>query len=324
MKIETRETLAIEGGAPVRPSFLPYHQPLIDADDERAVVETLRSGWLTTGPEDEGRSSRTLAAYTGAAHCVAVNSCTAALHLALEAVGVGAGDEVITSPITFASTANVIVHRGARPVFVDVEPDTLNIDPAALERGDHAAHQGAHPGRLRRASRATSTRIMAIGAPARLPVIEDAAHAIGAEYKGRRVGGDRRHDLLLVLRHQEHHQRRGRRADDRTAQEWADRIAIMALHGISRDAWKRYGVGGLPALGHHRARLQVQHVRSAGARSCCSQFDKLEALSRAARRAEGAARRRPARPAGDCASRAERAGRPTPITCTRSSCAPKC
>ena len=147
MTIETRETLAVEGGAPVRASFLPYHQPLVDADDERAVVETLRSGWLTTGPRTKG-FEKDLAAYTGAPYCVAVNSCTAALHLALEAAGVGAGDEVITSPITFASTANVIVHRGARPVFVDVEPDTLQHRPGAHRAGDDSAHEGAHSGGL--------------------------------------------------------------------------------------------------------------------------------------------------------------------------------
>ena len=121
MTIQTSEMLALRGGTPVRASFLPFHQPLIDAEDERAVVETLRSGWLTTGPRTKSFETE-LAAYTGSHHCVAVNSCTAALHLALEAAGVGPGDEVITSPITFASTANVIVHRGARPVFVDVEP----------------------------------------------------------------------------------------------------------------------------------------------------------------------------------------------------------
>ncbi|MEQ1575909.1 MAG: DegT/DnrJ/EryC1/StrS aminotransferase family protein, partial [Vicinamibacterales bacterium] len=131
MKIDIDSTLAAEGGTATRATFLPFHQPTIDADDERAVLETLRSGWLTTGPRTKA-FERELAAYTGAAHCVALNSCTAALHLALEAVGVGPGDEVITSPITFASTANVIVHRNARPVFVDVDPETLNIDPQAL------------------------------------------------------------------------------------------------------------------------------------------------------------------------------------------------
>ena len=184
--IETRAPLALDGGAPVRASFLPYHQPLIDADDERAVLETLRSGWLTTGPRTKG-FEKDLAAYTGAAYCVGVNSCTAALHLALEAVGVGADDEVITSPITFASTANVIVHRGAKPVFVDVEPDTLNIDPAAIERAVTPRTRAiipvdfaGHPCDL--------DAVMAVGTRHGLPVIEDAAHSIGAGYRGRRVG----------------------------------------------------------------------------------------------------------------------------------------
>ena len=109
MIIQTSEALEIQGGTPVRSTFLPYHQPLIDSEDERAVLETLRSGWLTTGERTKS-FEKELAAFTGSAHCVAVNSCTAALHLALEAAGVGAGDEVITSPITFAATANVIVN----------------------------------------------------------------------------------------------------------------------------------------------------------------------------------------------------------------------
>ena len=132
MKIEAGEKAAPSGGRPVRASLLPFHQPFIDEKDEQAVLDTLRSGWMTTGPRTRSFEQE-LAAYTGAARCVAVNSCTAALHLALETVGVGIGDEVITSPITLASTANVIVHRGARPVFVDVEPDRLNIGAAAIE-----------------------------------------------------------------------------------------------------------------------------------------------------------------------------------------------
>ena len=186
MTIETRETLAVEGGAPVRSSFLPYHQPLIDADDEGAVVETLRSGWLTTGPRTKG-FEKDLAAYAGAAYCVGVNSCTAALHLALEAVGVGSGDEVITSPITFASTANVIVHRGARPVFVDVEPDTFNINPGGIEAALTPRTKALIPVDFA-GQPCDLDAIMGIGVRHGLPVIEDAAHALGAEYRGRRLG----------------------------------------------------------------------------------------------------------------------------------------
>src|SRR5258708_30093143 len=116
------DKLAIDGGTPVRATRLPFHRPTIDEAAERSVIETLRSGWLTTGPKTK-QFERDLASYAGVQHCVAVNSCTAALHLALDAVGVGAGDEVITTPMTFAATANVICHRGARPVFVDIEAD---------------------------------------------------------------------------------------------------------------------------------------------------------------------------------------------------------
>src|SRR6516225_4195382 len=130
---EAGAALAIEGGEAIRPTFLPYHQPFLGPEEENGVIETLRSGWITTGPKTKA-FEKALAEYVGAKHCVAVNSCTAALHLALEAVGVGTGDEVITSPITFASTVNVIVHCGATPVFVDVEPDTANMDARLLER----------------------------------------------------------------------------------------------------------------------------------------------------------------------------------------------
>ena len=181
VKVSSSETLALRGGSPVRSSFLPFHQPLVDADDEHAVLETLRSGWLTTGPRTKA-FEKDLAAYTRAAHCIAVNSCTAALHLALEAVGVGAGDEVITSPITFASTANVIVHRGARPVFVDVEPDTFNIDAAAVERALTPRTKALLPVDFA-GQPCDLDAIMAIGARHRIPVIEDAAHAIGAGTK---------------------------------------------------------------------------------------------------------------------------------------------
>jgi len=241
VKIETRETLAVEGGAPVRSSFLPYHQPLIDADDERAVVETLRSGWLTTGPRTKG-FEKELAAYAGAACCVGVNSCTAALHLALEAVGVGPGDEVITSPITFASTANVIVHRSARPVFVDVEPDTFNINPDGIEAALTPRTKALIPVDFA-GQPCDLDAIMAIGARHGLPVIEDAAHALGADYKGRRVGGIA--DMTCFSFYATKNITSGEGGALTTNRpEWAERVGVMALHGISRDAWKRYSAEG--------------------------------------------------------------------------------
>jgi dTDP-4-amino-4,6-dideoxygalactose transaminase len=241
VKIDADSTLAVEGGAPVRTTFLPFHQPSIDADDERAVVEALRSGWITTGPRTKS-FEKAFAAYTGAAHCVAVNSCTAALHLALEACGVGTGDEVITTPITFASTANVIVHRGATPVFVDVEADTLNLDPTLLEavitprtRAVIAVDFAGQPCDL--------DEIMGIAHTHRLVVVEDAAHAVGAEYKGKPVGGIADMTAFSFYATKNITSGEGGALTTNRA-EWAERIQIMALHGISRDAWKRSGTSG--------------------------------------------------------------------------------
>lgn len=274
MTIETRETLAVEGGAPVRSSFLPYHQPLIDADDEGAVVETLRSGWLTTGPRTKG-FEKDLAAYAGAAYCVGVNSCTAALHLALEAVGVGSGDEVITSPITFASTANVIVHRGARPVFVDVEPDTFNINPGGIEAALTPRTKALIPVDFA-GQPCDLDAIMGIGVRHGLPVIEDAAHALGADYKGRRIGGIA--DMTCFSFYANKNITSGEGGALTTnRQEWADRITVMALHGLSRDAWKRYSAEGyrhwdIIAPGYKYNMFDVQ------AALVGSQFKKLEAF----------------------------------------------
>lgn len=241
MKIDADSTLAVEGGVPVRTTFLPFHQPSIDADDERAVLEALRSGWITTGPRTK-EFERTLAAYTGATHCVAVNSCTAALHLALEATGVGPGDEVITSPITFASTANVIVHRGATPVFVDVEPDTLNLDPALLESAMTPRTRAIIPVDFA-GQPCELDEIIAIARRRGLVVIEDAAHAIGAAYKGKRIGSVA--DMTAFSFYATKNITSGEGGALTTNNpEWAERVQIMALHGISRDAWKRYGTGG--------------------------------------------------------------------------------
>jgi dTDP-4-amino-4,6-dideoxygalactose transaminase len=269
---------------PVRTTFLPYHQPLIDAADEAAVLDTLRSGWLTTGPKTK-RFEQVLAGYTGAAHCVAVNSCTAALHLALEAAGVGPGDEVITSPITFASTANVIVHRGATPVFVDVEPDTLNIDPSRIEaamsprtRAIIPVDFAGHPCDL--------DPILELARNRGIVVIEDAAHSIGAEYHGRRVGGIADLTAFSFYATKNITSAEGGALTTNNA-EWADRAAIMALHGISRDAWKRYSAEGYQHWDIIGPGYKYNMPDLAGA-LVLSQFEKLDAFR--ARRAELKAR----------------------------------
>jgi len=200
------------------------------------------SGWLTTGPKTKA-FERQLADYVGARHCVAVNSCTAALHLALEAVGVGAGDEVITSPITFASTANVIVHRGAKPVFVDVEPDTINIDASRLEAAITPNTKAVIPVHLF----GQPCDMDAINAVARrhgLKVIEDAAHAIGAAYHGQRIGGSGNPTAFSFYATKNITSGGEGGALTTNDADLAEHIAIMSLHGISRDAWKRYSTSG--------------------------------------------------------------------------------
>jgi len=183
----TSDELAIHGGPPVRKTLLPYGRQSITEDDIRAVVETLRSDWLTTGPRVQ-EFEEAIAARVGAKYGISYTSGTAALHAAAFAAGLKPGDEAITSPMTFAATANCVLYQGATPVFADVCKDTLSLDPAlAAERltprtrailpVDYAGHPADLDAFLRLAD------------PHGLVVIEDACHALGAEYKGRPVGG---------------------------------------------------------------------------------------------------------------------------------------
>jgi dTDP-4-amino-4,6-dideoxygalactose transaminase len=166
-----------------RATFLGFQPPAIGEEEIAAVAETLRSGWLTTGPRT-AQLERRFAEYAGVKHCLAVSSGTAALHLSLLALGVGPGDEVITTPITWPATANVIIHAGATPVFADVHDDDLNIDPAEVARlvtGETKAivpvHLAGQPADL--------DALHALG----LPLVEDAAHAVESAYRGRKIGG---------------------------------------------------------------------------------------------------------------------------------------
>jgi dTDP-4-amino-4,6-dideoxygalactose transaminase len=166
-----------------RATFLSFQPPAIGDEEVEAVAETLRSGWLTTGPRTAELEQR-FAEYVGAKHALAVTSGTAALHLALVALGVGSGDEVITTPITWPATANVIVHTGATPVFADVRASDLNIDPDDVARLVTPRTKAILPVHLA-GQPADLDPLWAIG----LPVIEDAAHAVESEYRGRKIGG---------------------------------------------------------------------------------------------------------------------------------------
>jgi dTDP-4-amino-4,6-dideoxygalactose transaminase len=165
-----------------RGTFLSFQPPAISEEEIEAVSETLRSGWLTTGPRTAELESR-MRAYLEAKHVLAVSSCTAALHLSLVALGVGPGDEVITTSITWPATANVIVHCGATPVFADVREDTLNIDPVHVRELISERTKAIVPVDLY-GQPADLDELAALG----LPIVEDAAHAAESRYRGRKVG----------------------------------------------------------------------------------------------------------------------------------------
>ncbi len=171
---------------PARQTFLPFSRPALGEEEVRAVVECLRSGWITTGPRTREFEER-FAAYAGARHALAVTSGTAAEHLALLALGIGPGDEVVTSPMTWTSTVNIVELVGAKPVFVDVEPGTHNMDPSKLEAALTARTKAIVPVHFAGLP-CDMDAIGAIAAERGIPVVEDAAHAAGATYRGRPIG----------------------------------------------------------------------------------------------------------------------------------------
>ena len=183
------EPLAIQGGTPVREKLLPYGRQNLDADDIQAVVEVLKSDWLTTGPKVD-EFEKQFAAWIGARYAVSFSSGTAALHGAAFAAGLGPGDEAITTPLTFCATANCVLYQGAMPIFADVSPDTLNLDPNEVSRKISprvkaiiAVDYAGHPAALDELAQ------LAHKQKQRPLLIEDACHALGAEYQGKRVGG---------------------------------------------------------------------------------------------------------------------------------------
>lgn len=232
---------------PAREQFLPFALPQIGDDEIAEVVDSLRSGWVTTGPKVK-RFEAELAAYVGASHTIAVSSCTAGLHLALCALGVGPGDEVVVPTLTFCATANVVVHLGARPVLVDVGPDG-NVTPEALEAAITPRTKALVP--VHFAGQACELdAIYALAARHGLPVVEDAAHAIGSSYRGRRIGADdlapaglRR--VTVFSFYATKNMTTGEGGMIATADgELAERMRLLSLHGMSRDAWKRYTSSG--------------------------------------------------------------------------------
>ncbi len=231
---------AAPSGRPRRGSFLPFSPPDIGQAEIDEVVDSLRSGWITTGHKVR-RFEQQFADQVGAPQAVALNSATAGLFLALKALDIGPGDEVITTPYTFAATVNVIIHAGATPVLADVRGD-FNIDPAAVAAAVTTRTRAVIP--VHFAGRPCD--LDAIGGIAQrhgLAVIEDAAHAIGAECRGRRIGtiGTATVFSLHAVKNVTTAEGGMVTTGDRSL---ADRIRVMALHGMDKDAWKRFAPGG--------------------------------------------------------------------------------
>ena len=257
--MKEKQPLAIAGGRPVRAAFLPYARQTVDEEDIRGVVDALRSDWLTTGPVVE-RYEAAFAEAVGARHAVALSSGTAALHAAVFAAGLGPGDEAITSPLTFAATANAVLYQGARPVFADVEPDTLTIDPAAVAacvtprtRAVLPVDYAGHP--------ADYDALRALAARHGLAIIADACHALGATRRGVPVG--RLADLTVFSTHPAKHVTTGEGGivvtDDADA---ARRLRLFRNHGITTETRERLGQSAyayeMVALGYNYRITDVQ------------------------------------------------------------------
>jgi len=220
---------------------IPFHQASIEADDIEAVVGVLRSGWLTTGARTR-EFEKAFSQYVESPHAVALSSCTAALHLALAAIGLREGDEVILPTMTFSSTSQVVLYFKARPVFVDCLPNSFQMDPNAVERAITSAtraiivvHFAGGPADL--------DSILDLARRHGLKVIEDAAHALPSRYKGKMIGSFS--DITCFSFYATKTLTTGEGGMATTASgEYADRIRLLSLHGISKDAYKRYTAEG--------------------------------------------------------------------------------
>jgi dTDP-4-amino-4,6-dideoxygalactose transaminase len=223
-----------------REEFLPFSPPLIGEEEIAEVVDTLRSGWITTGPKTK-QFEREFAHFIGARSALAVSSATDAMLVGLATLGIGPGDQVITTPMTFCSTVHVIEHLGAQPVLVDVEPDTLNIDPeqvacavTSCTRAIMPVHLYGHPCEM--------DALLDIAARHNLYVVEDAAHALPARYEGRMIG-----TLGTLTAFSFYATKNLTTAEGGMltgAPDVIDQARVWSLHGMSRDAYKRYSAEG--------------------------------------------------------------------------------
>jgi dTDP-4-amino-4,6-dideoxygalactose transaminase len=232
---------AIKGGKVVRKKFLIFGQPRFFKEELVELLDTLRSGWWGTGPKTI-KFQEEFAKYIGCHYALGLNSCTSALELALDVLKINDGDEVITTPLTFAATANVIVHRRATPVFADINPADWNINPEEIEKkitkktkAIIVVHLHGRPCQM--------DKILTLAKKHKLFVIEDAAHALEAWYKGKKIGtfGEFGAFSFYVTKNVATAEGGMLVTNNK---KWFEEARIKSLHGISADAWKRYSASG--------------------------------------------------------------------------------
>ena len=230
----------------MRKDFLIFGSPKIEQEEIDEVVDSLKSGWISTGPK-VAKFEALFKDYIGSKHALALNSCTAGLHLSMIVAGLKPGDEVITTPMTFGATGNSIIHSGAKPVFVDISLPAMNIDPCKIEEKITPKTKAILP--VHFAGRPCNMRIIKeVAQKHHLTIIEDAAHAIEATYHGQKIGtiGDLTVFSFYVTKNLVTGEGGMITTDNDT---YAEKIQTYALHGMSRGAWKRYSDEGFKHYG---------------------------------------------------------------------------
>lgn len=221
--------------------FIPFYRPLIEDDEIAEVVDTLKSDWITTGPKTK-RFEKEFAKFIGCKHAIAVNSGTSALHLGLVAAGIEEGDEVILPTTTFAATAEVVIYQKAKPVLVDIDKDTFDIDVEKIEQKISPKTKVIIPVHIA-GQPCEMDEILDVAKKYNLKIIEDAAHALPARYKGKMIGtmGDVTAFSFYATKNLVTAEGGMATTDN---DEYAEKMRILSLHGISKDAWKRYSTEG--------------------------------------------------------------------------------
>ena len=260
----------------MRKEYLKFSTPSIAQEEIDAVIETLQSGWLTTGKRSK-QLEEDFAKYTGANYAVALSSCTAALFLSLAVCDIQPGDEVITTPFTFISTANVVTHLRAKPVFVDIQEDTFNLDPDKIlpaitskTKAIIPVHYSGQP--------CDMDKILSIARSYRLHVVEDAAHAMGAEYKGKKIGGFGNLTCFSMFPTKNITTGEGGLITLNDEKKY-HRLLRLRLHGMSKDGWKRYAKEGSWYYEVHEAGYKY-NLPDINAAIGIAQLKKLDALNR--------------------------------------------